>query len=249
MSITVRKYSRYPSTYDIVLDSVDRGVDLLIILQSVFNLINLDNTQLLERPPRKSLCKLLVGRMHLLRATHRLDQGSRPHVLEHLSRTNNSESRRVASLESRNQGKLLARSKEIIRIDGIGLLLGVVAVRGVGSSEDGSQEGAGAQNVADGVGDGQHGAGLLEVVLQAGADVGRGVEDEDVVCDGGGVVVVVEVVDDGSCSLGGEGDVEFGEEGDDGGWDGAGGGGGEEDVTLGVDKVEKDLGSQVRSQA
>lgn len=249
MLIKLPRESRYPSTYDIVLDSVDGGVGLLIILQSMFNLIDLDNTQLLERPPRKSLCKLLVGRMNLLSTTQRLDQGSRPHILEHLRRTNKSESRRVASLESRNQGELLARGKEIIRVDGIGLLLGVVAIRGVGGAEDGSQEGAGAENVADGVGDGQHGAGLLKVVLQTGADVGGVVEDEDVVRDGGGVVVVVEVVDDGSRSLGGEGDVEFGEEGDDGGWDSAGGGGGEEDVTLGIDKVEKDLGSQVRSQA
>lgn len=63
--------------------------------------------------------------------------------------------------------------------------------------------------MADGVGDREHGAGDLKVVLQARSDVAGGIEDENVVRLGGGDGVVVEVIHDGAGALGGESDAEF----------------------------------------
>lgn len=65
---------------------------------------------------------------------------------------------------------------------------------------------------------------------------------------GGRNSVVVEVVDDSACSLGGKRDVELGEESNEGAGHSEGRGRGEEDVALGVDEVEKDLGGQVGAE-
>lgn len=53
------------------------------------------------------------------------------------------------------------------------------------------------------------------------------------------------MVDYGACSFGGKRDVELAEEGDERARHREGGGRGEEDVALGIDEVEENLGSQV----
>jgi hypothetical protein len=53
--------------------------------------------------------------------------------------------------------------------------------------------------------------------------------------------VVVEVVYYQACAVGGEGDVEFGEEGDKRGCGGGVGGEGQEDVALLVEELEEEV--------
>lgn len=198
------------NTYHIVLDAVDAGVDLFIAVEMVFNAVDSQDTQLLEGPSRQGGHELPVASvLRLLLRSSNL--GLEPLVLEHLGRAQDGEARRVESLHDGDEGQLLSGSKEVLGVNDLGLLLGVVAVGRGGGSQDRSQERSGAEAVANGVGEGESSAGDLEVLLEAGSDVRGGVEDENIVGLGGGDGVVVEVVDDGASSLRGERDVELSE--------------------------------------
>lgn len=141
----------------------------------MLNVVDLEDAQLLEGQSGNTLGKLPVGRPDILTTNSSNLGGVHPLILKHLSSTNNGDARRVASLESRHQRKLLARGEEVLGVNRIGLLLGVVAIRRLGGAKDRSQEGASAENVADGVGDGEDGVVELEEGLEAGAHILRGV--------------------------------------------------------------------------
>lgn len=173
------------NTYNSLLNPVNRRVSFVARRQSMLNVIDLQDAQLLERQSRKTLSKFPVGRPNTLATRSRNLSVIHPLILQHLRRTNNSNTRRVASLESRHQRKLLPRSKQVLRINSISLLLGVVAVRRIRGTNDWRQEGTGAENMADGVRDGEDGVFDLEDGLEAGAHVLGDVEDEDIVRFGG----------------------------------------------------------------
>jgi hypothetical protein len=217
-------------------------------VQAVLNLVHTQHTNLLEGPSRQAAGKLPVVWADLLGA-NLLDLGVEPLVLQHLGRAHDGHTRRVARLEHRDQGQLLTNGKQVLRVDSVGLLLGVVAVGGAGGAQDGGQELALAEHVAHGVRDGQVGAGHLKVLLAAVADVDRGVEHEDIVLLGGGHGVIVEVVHDGAGALGGQGDFELGQERDERAGDGCRRGLGQEDVALGVNEVDQDVRGQVGTKA
>lgn len=61
--------------------------------------------------------------------------------------------------------------------------------------------------------------------------------------------VVVDVVDDESATLWGEGDIEFEEESGNSGGNRLVGGEGEQDVAIVVDVVDEGVGSQLRTEA
>lgn len=103
--------------------------------------------------------------------------------------------------------------------------------------------------MADSVGDGQDRARDFKVVLQTGADVDRGVEDENIMRLSGRDGVVSEVVDDGSGSLDGKRDLEFSEERNERAGDGAGGGHGQKNVASSIDEVDKNVGRQIGTKA
>lgn len=103
--------------------------------------------------------------------------------------------------------------------------------------------------MANSVGESQNAAFNLKVRLQTGANVGGRWENEDVVGFGSGMSVVVEVVDDGASALNGEGNFELREEANDGGGRRDSGRLRNEDVSVGVDKVDQVVGSQVWPQA
>lgn len=65
---------------------------------------------------------------------------------------------------------------------------------------------------------------------------------------GGAGDVVVEVINDEAVPVGGQGDVEFGEEGDERGGRGRVGTESQQNVALGVDEVEEGLGRQVGAE-
>lgn len=77
-----------------------------------------------------------------------------------------------------------------------------------------------------------------EEVLDVRAQRARRREEEDIVLVGCGSGIVGEVVDDEAGAVGGEGDVELGEGGNDGGRGGCGCGEGEKNVALCVDKLD-----------
>lgn len=214
----------------------------------VLNAVHPQDTNLLERPASHPSRKLLILRLCALPA--QLGHlGIQPLVLQHLSRAKNGHARRVARLHHRHQRQLLTRSEQLISIEDLGLLLRVIAVRSSGSADDGGQQRAGTEHMADGVRECQDAAGELKVGLEAGANAGRRIQDEDVVGLGGGDGVVVEVVDDGAGALDGEGDVELGEEGDERRGRGDGGRQRNEDVSVGVDEVDEAVWGQVGSQS
>lgn len=99
-----------------------------------------------------------------------------------------------------------------------------------------------AEGVSDAARDGDELCGLFfgrEVRLDALLNgLGRG-DEEYVVLLGGGGGVVVEVVDYEAGAVGGEDDVELGEEGDDGRGNRVVGGKGDEDVAVCVHEVDE----------
>lgn len=211
--------------------------------------VDAQDADLLESPAAHPLGELAVPGLDLL-ATGLLDGGVEPGVAQHLGGPDDSESGRVARLEARYDGDLLAGGEEIIGVQNIALLLGVVAVGGARGTEDGVDEGVGAEDVADGRGNGQQLTGLGfggEVGLDAGAGLGR--ESQHVVLVGGAHGVVVEVVDDQAGALEGQSNVELGKKTAERRRDGVGGAGRQQDVAIGVDELDQVVGRQVRSEA
>ena len=235
-------------TYHIVLDSVKARVGLVAADQAVLDIVDAEDANLLESPAREAARKLLVLRLGLW-AVHLGDLCVEPLVLEH-GGSDDGHAGRVACLEGRDEGELPAGGEELIRLDGGGLLLGVVAVGGVGGAEDGRDEVAVAEDVASGVRDGDGAAGERKVGLDARAGVGRRrVEDEHVVRLGGRDGVVVEVVDDGAGALGGQGNVELREQRHDGARRRRRRGQADHDVALGVDEVNEQVRGQIGAES
>lgn len=127
------------STYNIVLDAVQLRVGLIVTLEVMLNLVNSQNTKLLESPTSQVGDELLVGREDSL-STLSSNLGVKGLVLQHLSSTNDSDARRVASLEDRDKRKLLSSRKQLIRLNCIALLLGVVAISGRGRPKNGCKK-------------------------------------------------------------------------------------------------------------
>lgn len=127
------------STYNIVLDAVQLRVGLIVALEVMLNFVNSQNTKLLESPTSQVGDELLVGREDSL-STLSSNLGVKGLILQHLSSTNDSDARRVASLEDRDKRKLLSSSKQLIRLNSITLLLGVVAISGRGRSKNGRKK-------------------------------------------------------------------------------------------------------------
>lgn len=177
----------------------------------MLDVVHTQNTNLLEGPAGESLGKFTVLSLDLAAFWAR-DLGIQPFVLQHLGGPNNRDSSRVSCLENRHQGKLLARGEEIFGVHGLGLLLGVVAVRGRRGTDHGRQERARPKRVSSTVGEGQD-TRDLEVILKARSHVGGRIEHQDVVGLGGGESVVVEVVDDSAGAFSGKCNVNLGQEG------------------------------------
>ena len=174
----------------------------------MLNLIHSQDTKLLERPSAQLLHELAVAGLDLL-AAELGNLGVEPLILQHLGGTNNGQASRVTSLEGRNEGELLASGKEVLWVDGIGMLLGVIAVSRLGSTQDRHEERSGTENLADAVGEGHDGVVELKVVLQSGSDVLGGIQDENVVLLGSGDCVVVEMVYHGAGSFGRESNIDL----------------------------------------
>lgn len=236
------------ATYHIILDTVDARVQLIRVLQLVLNAVHAQHTNLLERPARYSFSKLLVIGPEAI-STGLANHGLKPLVLQHLGRSQNRHASRVARLKDRQKRQLLAGSEQVIGIKNLGLLLGVVAVRSGRGANDGRKQRSRAKDMANSVGERHNAAFNLKIRLQAGANVDGPFDDEDVVGFGSGTNVVVEVVDDGAGALNREGNVELGEKADDGGGRGHSGRLRNEDVSVGVDKVDEMAGRQVWPQA
>lgn len=176
-------------TYNIVLDAVPIGVSLVATVKAVLDLVHSQNTKLLESPSSQVGDKLAVGR-ELSLATLSSNLSVKSLVLEHLSGTNDGNARRVASLEDSNEVKLSAGGEQLISLDGLVLLLGVVAVGCSRRAKDGCKKLPVAENVADSVRNRDECAGDLEVILHALSDGRRSLKDEDIVVLGGGDSVV-----------------------------------------------------------
>lgn len=176
-------------TYHIVFDAISVGVGLVATVKAVLNLVYSQNTKLLESPGSQVGDKLTVGR-ELSLATLSSNLGVESLVLEHLSGTNDGNTRRVASLEDSDEVKLSAGREQLIRLNGLVLLLGVVAVSCSRRAEDGCKKLPVAENVADSARNREECARDLEVILHALSDGRRSLEDEDIVVLGGGDSVV-----------------------------------------------------------
>ena len=209
------------------------------------NLAHLEDTALLERP-RGQLCReVAIGSRHGLVA--QLDLLGEPLVLEKLGRAQNSQARRVVALHGRNEAELLANGEGVL--DGLGLVLGVVAVRCAGCAEDGGEHGrVVAEHLANGAGDGDV-ALTAEVVLDACSQSSGVWEQQNIVLLCSRCGVVVEVVDDGRALGGGDADVKLEEERLDGGRGGLLAGEGDEDVSILLDELEEVVGGQGWAEA
>lgn len=188
------------ATYGLVLDTVDLRVqslvgDLAIGSQVVLNLLNLEDTSLLERPSSQLLGELAVDGGVLL-AAGGLDRSREPFVLQSLNGAEDSEAGRVSSLHSRNNVQLGTSRLDIL---GRGhLLLRVVRVGSGWGTQDGRNESAStAQSLGSHTREGKYSL-AIEEGLDIGTERSRSLEEEDVVLLGGRDGVVVEVVNDNS---------------------------------------------------
>jgi hypothetical protein len=245
-------------TYDIVLDSVHDRVDLrelgdgqvcgfldLALVEVVLNLADLEHTDLLESPGRQSFGKGLVGSAGGLGGTRSLDLSVEPSILQHLSRSEDGEAGRVSSLEGGDKRQLRARGKDILKSF---FLLGVVRVRGLGSTEDRRKQGAGvAQKLTNSARDGKSSVDVKVVLDTSLHGLGSG-DKQNIVLVGGRVGIVVDVVDDESVTVCRKGDIEFEEERGNGGGDRLVGSKGEQDVAVVVDVVDEGVGGQLRTE-
>lgn len=212
---------RNVATYHIVLDPVDLGVRLgRLLVEAVLNPVDLQHADLLERPAGDRLGELAVAGRAVGLVAGPAHLCVEPLVLQHLGRADEGEAGRVACLHRRHQAQLLAGGEDLVQR--LALLLGVVAVGRGRGAHDGRQQRARAQRRAHAAREGQQGArgggGAAEEVLDIWPDGARGRQDEHVVEVRGAGGVVVEVVDHEAGAVGGELDVELGEEGDQAGW-------------------------------
>ena len=148
----------------------------------MLNLSNLQDTKFLESPASELFRKLPVCSRNCRLGLGRLDRRSEPLVLKSLRRSENSEASRVSRLQCRYQCQLRASRKAVL--DGKRVILGVVTISGVGSSENWSEERAGES----------YDTFTGEVGFHIWSHgIGEG-QEEDIVLFGGGDGVVVEVV-------------------------------------------------------
>lgn len=238
------------ATYGLVLDPVDLrvqslGRDLAIGSQVVLNLLNLEDTSLLERPSSQLLGELAVHSRVLL-AAGGLDRSREPFVLQSLNGAEDSEASRVASLHSRDNVQLGTSRLDIL---GRGhLLLRVVRVGSGRGTQDGCNESAfTAESLGSHTGEGKNSL-AIEEGLDIGTERSRSLEEEDVVLLGGRYGVVVEMVNDNSRAVVRKVDINLEEEGA----DGARGRGlarqREEDVAVLVQEFEDVLRGQVGAE-
>ena len=205
-------------TYDVVLDAVDGGIGLVGcagLLKVVLDPVDAQHADLVEGPAAHALGELAVEGLGGRLAAHLAGLDVEPLVLQHLGRADEREARRVARLEGRDQGQLLAGGEDVV--DHLALLLGVVAVGGARGAEDRGEELGRAEGGAHAPREGEDlvlGGASAEEVLHVGAEGAGRREEEHVVGVGRARGVVVEVVDHQAGALGGELDVELGEEGD-----------------------------------
>lgn len=97
-------------TYSLVLDTVDGGVQLRTLSgEVVLDVINLEDTSLLESPAGQLLSELTVHSGGLL-SVGGLDRGREPLVLKRFDGAENSETGRVASLHGGDNVQLRASS-------------------------------------------------------------------------------------------------------------------------------------------
>lgn len=237
------------TTYDIVVDTVDRWVrnvgQRTLLGQMVLDVVDAQVPNLVESPGADAAGKLQVPSCDCLAAAGELDLGVEPLVLEHLGGAHDGEAGRVAGLEGGDERELLAGSKYLV--DNLGLLLLVVDVGRPGRPQDRREEGAVAQGVAETAREGEQVflATAAEVVLGVISVVAGGGHEDDIVEVGGGLGIVVEVVNHQAGSLGGDVDVQLEKESVQGGGDGLRGAQGKQDIAASVEEVEDLLGSQV----
>lgn len=250
ISYRTHKSSEFRIAYGLVLDAVDLGVQILrgnlaLGSQVMLDLLNLEDTSLLEGPSSQLLGELAVDGRSLL-AAGSLDRSREPLVLQCLNRAENSEAGRVASLHGRNHIQLGTCR---LNIFGRGhLLLRVVSVgSGRGSQNRCNESAITAEDLGGHTGQGKD-ALTIEEGLDVGAQRSWALEEEDVVLLGGRDSVVVEVVNNDSRAVARQVDIDLEEEGA----DGAGGGGlageGEEDVAVLVQEFQDVLGGQVGAE-
>lgn len=252
-SDTERIHRRPSKAYRVLHDTVDAGVrdigQRALFSQVMLHRVHAQVPDFVEGPAANSLGELLVPGLDGALVAGALDLGVQPCVLEHLGRAHDGEASRVAALEGGHQVQLRAGGEHLV--DDLGLLLLVVDVGGAGGLEDGGQLGAVAEGEAQAAGEREQVALAAAAKVVLGARLvlaGRG-QEEDVVLVGGGLGVVVEVVDDETGSLGGDVDVELQEDRVEGGRYGRRRAQGEEDVATGVDEVEDLLRRQVGTEA
>lgn len=248
-----RKVGPWVATYDIVVDTVDGWVrhvgQRALLSQVVLDVVDAQMSNLVERPGTDTSGKLQVPSRDSLAAGGKLNLGVEPLVLEHFGGAHDGEAGRVTGLEGGNKRQLLAGSKHLV--DNLGLLLLVVDVGSPGRPQDGRQEGTIAQGVAETAGEGDQVflATAAEVVLGVVSVVAGSGHEDDIVEVGGGLGIVVEVVNHQTGSLGGDVDVQLEKESVQGGGDGLRGAQGKQDVSAGVEEVEDLLGSEVGTES
>ena len=215
----------------------------------MLDVVDLQVSDLVESPCADASGKLQVPSRDCLAAAGELDLGVEPLILEHLGGAHNGEAGRVAGLEGRDKGELLTSSKHLV--DSLGLLLLVVDVGCPGRPQDRCQQRTIAQSVAETA------RKCEQVFLATTAKVVLGVisvvtgsgHEDNIVEIGGGLGIIVEVVNNKAGSLGGDVDIQLEKESVQGGGDGLGGAQGKQDVSAGVEEIEDLLRSQVGAES
>lgn len=186
------------ATYDIVVDTVDRRVGDVgqgpLLSQMVLNVVDAQVSDLVECPGADASGELQVPGLDCLAVARALDLGVEPLVLEHLGGADNGEASRVAGLEGGDERQLVAGSKDLV--NNLRLLLLVVDVGCPGCPQDRGQEGTIAQGVAETARESKQVflATAAEVVLCVVSVVARSGHENDIVEVGGGLGIIVEVV-------------------------------------------------------
>lgn len=237
-------------TYGLVLDAVDRGVEVLgskvVLSQVVLDLANLKDTGLLEGPGSQLLGEFLVGRAGLLFVAGRLDGRGEPLVLETLDGAEQGEARGCTGLHGGDESQLRAGGPDILSRRQV--FLRVIAVGSRRSAQDRRNESVVAERVRSGPWQSQDTL-PVEESLGIGSQWAGALEEKDIVLFGRRQGIVVEVVDNDRRTVGSQVKIEFQKQRA----DGAGSGGlareREEDVTVLVHKVDDVLGAQRRSKS
>lgn len=238
---------------DVVLDAVDLGVALValaLLVEVVLDPVDAQDARLAKGPARHALGKVAVERGHGRLGAVLLDLGVEPLVAQHVGAADDGDAGRVAGLEGGDERELAAGGEEVV--DNLGLLLGVVAVGGAGGAQDGCEQRAGAQGLSNARGEGEKlaiGGGGGEEILHIGTEGTRGSKENNIVLLGSGRDVIVEVVDDETAPVRRQVDVELEQGRDDRGRGRVLGGEGDEDVALGVDELDENVGGQAGAEA